>query len=645
MDKIWGYVIDIFIAILIIFASVTIYFGLRTEMLMKTLGKNITEDFMEEAKKDGYITVDEYDDFTEKLSLTDAIYDISLEHKYNVLEPEYRFRTVQEIIDAQKAAYTGANIYHYKEIHTDKPFVIDPVNTGNLNTETNESILAKAVNTPASPDHVHTNACYAGHRHNGSCDGGLSCYTGRAVTLYHTQRNNNFEMGTNVDYREIYCAECGSRTASICRATSDISNPIAGYINVTQWYLDKDGNIEYIHNFNIGQYLISDTYKEGWIHVNNDYVDQYRTPNPEFWKYSNCFDFIAGDFFGYVDNKMVYDVRMDALHALGYQDKCSCPFCLQAGRIAKTFDDGYTCGKTQDGTLDCGQIVTNIAPTNPVQTVYVNDKLITTVVADYLNGSKKTVLAATDFSTTGLCENQQAKLTYSYTIDGINYSKTCNISVTVIPRTKTCASGHTYNLNSDGSDPGCPYCKVYVKNIGFINPSGTSMTITIGTTLQDNEVKLLITYMDGHREEINNGYIDNLDTAYLGAQNVTIGYKGVTVLLSVTTICAKMKCDICGNTYELYPDQTNPGCPYCISKTPVFTGKILTYETAEYTETILDKLYRNGVYRFNKNDTFSVNIKNKSKNIARNLLKKVYPSLSDRWFVLKISMMIGGSAD
>ena len=42
--------------------------------------------------------------------------------------------------------------------------------------------------------------------------------------------------------------------------------------------------------------------------------------------------------------------------------------------------------------------------------------------------------------------------------------------------------------------------------------------------------------MDGHTEEVTSGYIDNLDTAYLGTMPVTIGYKGETVSLLVTTV-------------------------------------------------------------------------------------------------------------
>jgi hypothetical protein len=167
------------------------------------------------------------------------------------------------------------------------------------------------------------------------------------------------------------------------------------------------------------------------------------------------------------------------------------------------------------------------------------------------------------------------------------------------------------------------------------------MTITIGTTLQENGVKLLVTYMDGHTEILTSGYDDNLDTAYLGTKTVTIGYKGVVTYLMVTTVCAKTTCEICGREYNLYPDGTDPGCPYCIQKTPIFTGKVLRYEEKDYTDTILDKLYNKGKYDMQTDDTFTILIKNKTSSMLRKLIQKIYPSLSDNWLVYRVSEKIG----
>lgn len=159
-----------------------------------------------------------------------------------------------------------------------------------------------------------------------------------------------------------------------------------------------------------------------------------------------------------------------------------------------------TCGLEEDNTVDCGSIVVSLVPTHEKQTVYINDPVITTAKATYRDGSSRTVLCTTDFTATSPCKDQDVTLVYNYTIDGKSLSATCKIKVTVIPRTKTCSKGHRYNLNNDGSDPGCPYCRAWVENLKVINPPNSPIVITIGTTLQENGIVLLATYMDGHTE-------------------------------------------------------------------------------------------------------------------------------------------------
>jgi len=52
---------------------------------------------------------------------------------------------------------------------------------------------------------------------------------------------------------------------------------------------------------------------------------------------------------------------------------------------------------------------------------------------------------------------------------------------------------------------------------------------------------------------------------------------------------------------------------------------------AVYTEDILEKLYQIGKYEFNKNDSLKISIRNRSSNIARNMLNIILPSLSEEW--------------
>lgn len=575
MDKAWALIIDTLIGILIIFLSVAVYFYIRTETVKKSLAREAVRDFLSSAKREGCISQDSYLELIDRLSLTNEIYHIELEHVYDIAEPEYRFRTLEEVLEAQNAAYTGKNEYHYREVITTSPEVDDPVYPGELNTETNESVLESAENTPADPGHVHTDDCYHGtkHIHTGSPSSGGGCYRGQSS--YYTC-GASFSSGTNGHYEGTYtCSNCGS-TASFSY----------NYLYLTC------GNGH------------GTTYTYSYVASCSNCKTSYNPPNgtpPSFCGYT---------YYSYTLN----------------------------------------CGKTEGAYYDsngnrvfpiCNQMVINITATHPVQTVATGDALITTVRAKYLDGSTKVVLGTSGFSTANPCQNQIATISYTYTLDGETHSLTCTINVTVVPRSKTCSRGHIYNLKSDGSDPGCPYCKAWVDNIRVIYPEEPKLTITIGTSLQDNGVKILVTYMDGHTEIITSGYDDNLDSSYLGTKPVTIGYKGAVTYLTVTTVCAKTVCEICGREYSLYPDGSDPGCPYCILKTPIFTGNVLCYEEKVYTDTILDKMSFQSCYRMQTGDRLAVVIKNKSSSIAHKLLQRIFPSISGNRLFYKECEIIG----
>ena len=582
MNKAWTYTIDIFIGILIMFMGVSIYFGIRTEAVMKSIYENASEEFINDVKKKGIITIEDYEGYMERMGRGGEIFNISYEHRYKILEPEYRFKTLEEILEEQNRAYQGSNDYHYREVETERPPVDDPINDGNLNTETNESILAKAVDTPPNPSHVHGDGCYHGtkHVHTGNPTSGGGCYGDYS----HEECGETAYIDSRYGYEETYT--CGAELGPHIYCTGTL----------THIYADT-------------KYKCSNGHQSS-ITIRNIYV---------------C-DYCGERSYSYSRNEPS-SIECSSTHTI-YKLNCY-----------KTEGRYYDSNGNELGPI-CGQIVASIVSTNPEQTVYQNDSLITTARATYQDGSERTVLCTTSLSTASVGKDKIGVLTYTYVLNGSSYSKTCNIKVTIIPKNKVCPKGHVYNLNSDGSDPGCPYCRAWIESLRVTHPNTSPIVITIGTTLIDNGITLLATYMDGHTEVVTSGYIDNLDIGYLGTKQVTIGYMGASVTVLVTTKCATMICDICGYEYDLYPDGTNPGCPRCLQRIPVFTGNIMTYEHINHTEEILKELYDNGGYIFNVNDVFSVNVQNKSSNIARMLLRKAYPSLSNRWLNINKSEYI-----
>lgn len=738
MNKVWETVLDVFIGIIIIFISVTIYFGIRTETVMKSMYESITNDFITDVKRSGVIYVGDYEKFIERMEIGHNIFDIQFEHRYKILEPEYRFKTLEEILEELKKKYSGSNDYLYREVITEKPHVDDPINDGNLNTETNESILAKAKDTHADPNHVHDENCYIGHKHSGEpyfihthqhtpdC---LPYESTRWMRFICNQCNKegisffaawywNSET-KSVELSHVmtpFCGNCGSYSIASTSIISEWSYTCGYKIDI-----DGDGFTDTVGYDNAYQYIksypeerivktkityISGCYQyheRGYLPLSEEYIvyattgllthgfdgfctiperlqvtyywqnseddliitfrpfkDEdgtvklnsyfgqkrsmftYTLPTVDFKTFKKLcsnseemYTFLKDNYSGniYINPNGILSSVFGAINMYGSLDICDEP-------IHDTWHP--ICGLEEDATIGCNHIIVSLVPTHPNQTVYINDPLITTAVATYKDGSTKTVVCTTDFLTSNIGKDQEATLTYNYTIQGKNYSKSCDIQVTVIPRSTTCSKGHTYNLNPDGTDPGCPYCKAWVESLRVIHPNTSPIVITIGTTLQENGIKLLATYMDGRTEEVTSGYIDNLDKNYLGTKPVTIGYKGASVTVLVTTVCATMVCDICGYEYELYPDGTNPGCPRCLQKIPVFTGNIMEYEHINHTEEILESMYSKGKYMLNDNDVFSVSVKNRTSNRARLILKKVYPSLSDRWFILNKSEHIKG---
>lgn len=747
MSKIWTIVIDLLIAILIIVVSVLVYFGIRTESVVKTAANNKIDTFITDIKKKGYLSQRDYEGLINSLSFSDILCDIEFEHKHEIYEPEYRFRSLEEIIEAQNAAYTGDNTYNYRDVITDVPIVPDPENNDQLNTETNETVLANAVNDPPNPSHTHTEDCYEGHihiphtgfthyhAHTYACKSYLADISAWADCVNCGKHYQSYWYSSFWNLQTNSQQVVGAETFSCptCNSTNKINETMYQSWGYSCYYV-KDINGDALndlipvgetHEYIMGapqNTSISQTYNSGCYSYHTSFIPERRwEPNYNDYFYTEnglgsqrtSFLRLYNNNFNFCEVPSIYEIkyvwdgwqgRMSAAVTYELIDTAGSmkfKFKLASGVpwwtpsypdltlselvsityesnlrqfISNNIDDSFyhpgtknvevyitlkgryvmhthdyetdrwvlTCGKDGNGHIACGSKIVNITPTHPTQTVYVNDPLITTVRATYLDGSTKVLVAATSFITNALGKDQKATLTYTYDLFGTIYTKSCDINVTVVPRNKTCENGHIYNLNADGTDPGCPYCRAWVRTIRVIYPSTSTLTITIGTSLMDNGVTLLITYFDGHTETITSGYEDNLDKYYLGTKPVTIGYKGVTTQLMVTTVRPKMTCDICGFIYELYPDYTNPGCPKCISKTPVFTGNVLNYDVTINTNEILEKIYAEGMYRFDINDTFTIRVVNRNSGISRSLLKKIFPSLTDKWFMIRRSEKIKG---
>lgn len=772
MKTLYEELIDILIYLVIIIGMVISYYGQRQDTLTQQLVSIETSDIVNTVQTQGVITREVYEDFLTRLNITNMIYDIKLEHKKLAIEPEYRLKTADEIINEQNGSYTGGNIYHYFPVSTEIPVVNDP-SAGDLsmNTETNESVLSKAINTPALPGHVHTDECYGGHKHvspygtldmtkipiymrlqrfssfwNGSYMEGFDCRISfycascsqemyafsyrmdySSVVILTEQISYGAYGQKNVAYNRVVITDDNNRSAALSQASSFYNYAVSmGATSASEYYStsfifpfagypywDSAGNISYLSFtgckyktdslqyerhinpnacFPVGKktkvmlrvyssydsstgnssynmivtcsecnkviqsssvtlrgysssnvtsssgsnwkdYLpngsIVDVYRNGGMSTNmvgvypNGNLNAFDNQNMEvYFAIQNIVNIIgSNNILGELNN---YNTKIPVEYPLKgipvrygsyetfpvvWEPYRGCPYC-------GTYGNAYSCGKTS--VISCEKVVKSITATHPIQAIYTGEALITTVTATYLDGSTKVVIANTTFNTNTAVTDENVTLRYS---DAFGNTKTCTIKVTVVLRTKTCENGHTYNLKNDGTDPGCPYCKAWLRSLVVADPATGSITIYRGTTLKENGVLLMATYLDGRKELLDSGYVNNLDKNYIGSQTVTISYKGKNTSLNVTVKRNIVQCPVCKRYYELFPDDTDPGCPYCASRVPVFTGNVLKYYVETFSNEILEEIYDgSGAYYFNDEDYFSISITNQNETTGTKVL-------------------------
>ena len=752
MNHPFEHILDLILALIILFLFPFIYFSQKQDALIQTIVETKTRDLIQDVRSKGYLDRGMYDTYLEELAATGVLYDFEMEHIHSSLEPEYRFRTPEEIIDEQNKNYTGSNVYHYYPVTSEIPHVTDPIdNSGlNMNDETNESIIADYENTPASHDHVHTEECYTGHKHTGN-NGFIHKHThvaGSACRKYKQSihydvlcRSCGYEYNTCVAWYALIdgrletiwtdlsgtknCYSCNSSSLSLthhdsygyaCDYEEDFDGDgyhdevpvgeereyhksypqvpeegrVALLIGCHIWhrtwrfsdlrekhkynepeddryaferlreaYFNNVCNVPLYYSIGVGKAELTNEGKPPTYYIRyKAFLDDngelkfsyvgykipwvsYTTENPGFPEVLNKVEFARmsetkhtiNDFF---INNIGYNFRDDLsnfanVYGRGIELSTNtlqvCPYPINWSLRATPI-----CGLEEDETLDCDKMIVSITPTNPVQTVYTNEALITTAIATHKDGSTRIVICNTSFSTNQVVKDKKVTLTYTNTVDGKSYNHEMDITVTVIPRSRNCTNGHTYNLNNDGSDPGCPFCNAWLKSLELYYPNTSSITIYRGTSLQDNGVTLLATYLDGHTDYVTTSYIDNLDKYYIGTQTVTIGYKGKYVNLLVITKRNIILCPVCDRYYELYPDDSDPGCPYCASKTPIFTGNILAYDNKYYERDILRKIYEDsGTYYFTDKDYFTITIFNRSKSKVVNILDKFIKGFSKEY--------------
>lgn len=310
-----------------------------------------------------------------------------------------------------------------------------------------------------------------------------------------------------------------------------------------------------------------------------------------------------------------------------YIGNSKCPTCGGIGYV-----DSTACTKTDggyyyaDGTLCaplCSQVITELKPIWKEQVITTGEKPDFRMKAVFADGHTEIVSGTVNgFNSNVYNAVQSVTLSYGNYKDSVANTEASEVTVLimVLYPTKECVYGHSYYMvNGDGTR--CPYCRAYPKGIAVLGADKTPFSITRGSMLAENGIQLKVTYLDGHTETIEKGWTDNLDPDYVGEQNVQIGYLGVETTLLVKNECVRKECHACGYEYDLYPDNTDPGCPKCLAAVPVFTGRVLRYtETIPFRE-ILDELYHGtGICCFSRGDRLMLRLWKNRNSAAENIL-------------------------
>lgn len=216
-----------------------------------------------------------------------------------------------------------------------------------------------------------------------------------------------------------------------------------------------------------------------------------------------------------------------------------CPDCGTRYQLDNDIDNGCP---------NCSSTITKIEATPDLVTVNQGSILPITVYALYKNGGSSIINNWT---------SNYDPLKIGYQQVTINYKGFKDyITVEVKASKKICSiCENEYNLNEDGSDPGCPICSTTI--IG-IKAEPNPIIIELHQPLN---IRVTATFKDGHTELVN-GWTSDMVPDKPGTYNVTILYKSVTDQITVRIIDDDLtECPYCGISFSRSKHPN--GCPEC----------------------------------------------------------------------------------
>ena len=265
--------------------------------------------------------------------------------------------------------------------------------------------------------------------------------------------------------------------------------------------------------------------------------------------------------------------------------------CSLCGSEYSLNEDG-----TDPGCPICKSALISISASPKYQSVNQGDDIALTVTGTFRDGHTEVVQDWYSNYDKDHVGEQLVTIYYK------NFS--CNVTVEVFSALNIACSvcGIIYNLREHPW--GCPVCADTLTGIEATLQSGGAL-VSYGEEL---DLRVVLTYRDGHRAVAFDGWTDTFDPYTLGAQIVTVSYTdriGNTVSCTLNVeVTDKLIKKICENGHVYYTENPLAECPYCASSG---TMQEQLY-SIRFTDEILDKLYTDGVYQMNTGDYITVKV-------------------------------------
>lgn len=250
---------------------------------------------------------------------------------------------------------------------------------------------------------------------------------------------------------------------------------------------------------------------------------------------------------------------------------------------------------SEDNCPVCASEVLSITVSPASLTVMQYEPIILTVTAHYANGTSNIV---DDWSI------DRSSAEEGEYIATIGYGAACGtISLTVISLSSVECMLCSTIYEPSKHPKGCPVCSNTIIGIEAYFSNGSKL---VQQGASPNLVVVLV-FQDEHRELIADGYIlEDYDPYKLGSQAVKIRYEYHNTIIEVEVVnTVQMATCPKGHMYYIDDGDSDPACPYCSTTEE---HEIVYYYDITYINEILEVVYKEGIYYFDKGNLITVEL-------------------------------------